>query len=63
MSIRHLLSRTGLAGIAAAAVALTGMIALAPSDAQAQSAARVESQTRPNFGALLDPPSRSTRAG
>lgn len=62
MNIRRLLSRTGFAGIAAAAVALTGMIALAPSDAQAQSAARVESQTRPNFGVLLDPPSRGSRA-
>ncbi len=62
MNIRRLLSRTGLAGLAAAAVALTGMTLLTPSDAQAQSAARVESQTRPNFGVLLDPPSRGSRA-
>ena len=50
MSIRRLL----LAGLASVATALTGMTLLAPTDVQAQSAARVESQTRPNFGVLLD---------
>ncbi len=58
MSIRRLL----LAGLASVATALTGMTLLAPTDVQAQSAARVESQTRPNFGVLLDPPSRGSRA-
>ena len=49
---------TGLAVVAAAALS----VVLAPaSTAQAQVAARVESQTRPNFGVLLTPPTRSTR--
>ncbi|WP_339915353.1 hypothetical protein [uncultured Brevundimonas sp.] len=43
------------------AVALSGAIAGQPSDASAQVAARVESQTRPNFGILLDPPTHATR--
>ena len=62
MSIRSLLSRKRFAGLASAAVALAGLTVLAPSDANAQAAARVESQTRPNFGVLLDPPSRGSRA-
>lgn len=43
-----------------AAVLISGLALTAP-DAQAQTAARVESQTRPNFGLLLDPPTRQSR--
>lgn len=48
------------------AVAVSALIAaglglsLAPETAVAQDAARVESTTRPNFGILLDPPTRSS---
>lgn len=49
---------TGLAVIAAAAL---GVVLTPTSAAQAQVAARVESQTRPNFGILLTPPTRGTR--
>ncbi len=45
--------------LSALAVA-AGTIATAP-QAEAQTAARVESQTRPNFGLLLDPPARQSR--
>lgn len=43
-----------------AAVLISGLVLTAPG-AQAQTAARVESQTRPNFGLLLDPPTRQSR--
>lgn len=43
-----------------AAVLIIGLVLTAPG-AQAQTAARVESQTRPNFGLLLDPPTRQSR--
>lgn len=46
-------------GVALAAlVALTAVPGLVDGDARAQVAAKVESQTRPNFGLLLDPPTR-----
>ncbi len=54
------LSFAGAAG-AVAAFAL-GLNLVGPSDAGAQVAAKVESQTRPNFGLLLDPPTRSSGA-
>jgi hypothetical protein len=38
------------------ALAVTAGLSVAAQDAHAQTAARVESQTRPNFGLLLDPP-------
>lgn len=44
-------------GLVAGGVALTR-----PEQANAQVAAKVESQTRPNFGVLLDPPTRGTRS-
>ena len=47
--------------LAASALALIGGALLNAPDAQAQTAARVESQTRPNFGLLLDPPTRQSR--
>jgi hypothetical protein len=62
MSIGRLLPRTAFAGLAAATLAVTSLTLFAPSVVQAQTAAQVESQTRPNFGVLLDPPSRSSRA-
>lgn len=43
-----------------AAVLISGLALTAP-DAEAQTAARVESQTRPNFGLLLDPPTHQSR--
>lgn len=50
-------------GVAAALAAVLGLSAgvdaLNGSDARAQVAAKVESQTRPNFGLLLDPPTRT----
>lgn len=48
----------GVALIAASALAVT---LSQPTGAHAQVAAKVESQTRPNFGVLLDPPTRSYR--
>jgi hypothetical protein len=52
----------GMAGGAIAIAAAVGAFVLtdAPT-ARAQVAAKVESQTRPNFGILLDPPTRSYR--
>ena len=47
-------------GIATIAAAVT-VFALGDGPAHAQTAAKVESQTRPNFGVLLDPPTRSYR--
>lgn len=47
-------------GVAAVAVAVAAL-AMGGGPAHAQVAARVESQTRPNFGVLLDPPTRSDR--
>ena len=46
---------------AVSGMVLIGLAGLADSPASAQTAAKVESQTRPNFGILLDPPTR-TRA-
>ena len=56
---RTILSLIG--GAAAIAVAVTGF-ALGDGPAHAQVAAKVESQTRPNFGVLLDPPTRGSRS-
>lgn len=53
--------RAGLRALAAPA-ALLGLLALTPltgGTAQAQTAARVEAQTRPNFGLLLQPPAQA----
>lgn len=55
------LTWNSLIGVAAVAAAALGLSLIQPAEANAQSAARVESQTRPNFGVLLDPPSRSSR--
>ncbi|MDP3370988.1 MAG: hypothetical protein U1E18_02145 [Brevundimonas sp.] len=49
-----------IGGVALIAAAITGF-ALSDAPAHAQVAAKVESQTRPNFGVLLDPPTRSSR--
>ncbi|MDP1777476.1 MAG: hypothetical protein Q8K90_02565, partial [Brevundimonas sp.] len=49
-----------IGGVAAIASAVT-VFALGDGSAHAQVAAKVESQTRPNFGVLLDPPSRGSR--
>lgn len=57
MNIRTFVAR-GAVTAAVAAATLIGLIAL-PEPTQAQVAARVEAQTRPNFGVLLDPPTRS----
>ena len=43
--------------IALSALAVVAGLSVVPPEASAQTAARVESQTRPNFGLLLDPPS------
>ena len=52
--------RTLLGGLTVAAIA--GVVWLAQGEtAQAQTAARIESQTRPNFGLLLDPPASRAR--
>src|SRR5690606_26172306 len=48
-----------LAAVLAAVLALGAGPGPFAGEAQAQTAARVESQTRPNFGLLLDPPARS----
>lgn len=55
--------RTALAlvGSMAAIAATVGVFIFGDGPAQAQTAARVESQSRPNFGVLLDPPARSHR--
>ncbi len=47
--------------LAASALALVAGLLVAAPEAEAQTAARVESQTRPNFGLLLDPPTRQSR--
>lgn len=49
-----------LVGVAAIVAGAALSLTLAPDTAQAQTAARVESQTRPNFGVLLDPPTRAS---
>jgi len=51
----------GLAGGVAVVAAAFALFALGEGPAHAQTAAKVESQTRPNFGVLLDPPTRSYR--
>jgi hypothetical protein len=51
--------RRPLVALAALAAAALGVALIPSGPAQAQDAARVESTTRPNFGILLDPPSRS----
>jgi hypothetical protein len=56
------LLKTPLAAVAALVVAASGLALSLPDTAQAQSAARVESQTRPNFGVLIDPPTRGSRS-
>ena len=50
-----------IGGVAVIVAAITGF-ALTDAPAHAQVAAKVESQTRPNFGILLDPPTRSHRS-
>ena len=62
MSFTRLLSRTSLSGLAVAALAVAGLTLTSAPQAQAQTAAQVESQTRPNFGILLDPPTRGSRS-
>jgi len=54
-------STVTLGGLAALMAAAGALVASQPDQAQAQVAAKVESQTRPNFGVLLDPPTRSYR--
>ncbi|RZJ20595.1 MAG: hypothetical protein EON85_15830 [Brevundimonas sp.] len=49
-----------LVGVAAIVAGAALSLTLAPDTVQAQTAARVESQTRPNFGVLLDPPTRAS---
>ncbi len=46
---------------ALAALAIAAGLTTAAPEVQAQTAARVESQTRPNFGLLLDPPASQSR--
>lgn len=55
-------STVTLGGLTVLAVAAGGLILSQPDGASAQVAAKVESQTRPNFGVLLDPPARQGRA-
>ncbi len=50
-----------IGGVAALAAAVT-VFAIGDGPAHAQTAASVESQTRPNFGVLLDPPTRGSRS-
>ncbi len=52
----------GLMGGVAAIAATVAVFAFGEGPAQAQTAAKVESQTRPNFGVLLDPPTRGSRS-
>lgn len=47
------------AAVAAAVAAVAGAFLIDAGPAQAQTAARVEAQTRPDFGLLLDPPTRA----
>ncbi|MBU1346562.1 MAG: hypothetical protein KKA16_06370 [Alphaproteobacteria bacterium] len=47
--------------VALSALAIAAGTIVAAPRAEAQTAARVESQTRPNFGLLLDPPARQGR--
>jgi hypothetical protein len=54
---------TAAALAATAVMAAAGAVFAPASDARAQVAAKVESQTRPNFGILLDPPVRAHRGG
>jgi hypothetical protein len=51
----------GIIGGVAAFAAAVAVFAIGEGPAHAQTAARVESQTRPNFGVLLDPPTRNAR--
>ena len=53
--------RSTVAGVAVIAAAIAGVALSQGPAAHAQVAAKVESQTRPNFGLLLDPPTRSYR--
>ena len=48
--------RSTVAGIGVIAAAVAGVSLAQGPAAHAQVAAKVESQTRPNFGILLDPP-------
>ena len=52
----------GLLSGAAVIIGAVGAFALGAEPTKAQVAAKVESQTRPNFGVLLDPPTRRTYA-
>ena len=54
--------RSTVAGIGVIAAAVAGVSLAQGPAAHAQVAAKVESQTRPNFGILLDPPTRSHRS-
>lgn len=54
--------RSSLIGVAVLALTVAAGVATQAPQAQAQVAAKVESQTRPNFGVLLDPPTRSYRS-
>ena len=56
------MSRSRVLTVAASVAALLAVdLIAAPPKAEAQTAARVESRTRPNFGLLLDPPTRPHR--
>lgn len=59
MMSRFLSLKTLIGSAAALAAAL---VVAQPDPAAAQAAARVESQTRPNFGVLLEPPTRGSRS-
>ena len=48
--------------LALSTVAVAASLSVVAPEVQAQTAARVESQTRPNFGVLLDPPTRGYRS-
>jgi hypothetical protein len=52
----------GIIGGVAAFAAAIAVFAIGDGPAHAQTAASVESQTRPNFGVLLDPPTRGSRS-
>ena len=54
--------RSTIAGVAIIAAGIAGVALSQGPSAHAQVAAKVESQTRPNFGLLLDPPTRSYRS-